>query len=197
MSLDHILTILEHYKYVLIFPIMIVEGPIITVISGFLIYLGFLNAFITFPLLIVGDLIGDCTYYAIGRYGSNTKWVKKIIHYVGYDEKSEEFLEKHFEKHTVKTLLIAKVSHGLGIPVQIAAGMAKVNSLKYIWVELLGTAPKTLFLLVLGFYLGRSYLKINSYLHFFAFTVIAIVVFVILYFILRKRIKNYLKEEEN
>ena len=63
---------------------------------------------------------------------------------LGYTEKSEELLRKHFEKHTTKTLLIAKVSHGFGIPVQISAGAARINFFKYFSTELLATMPKTL-----------------------------------------------------
>ena len=49
---------LSYYKYWLIFPIMVLEGPIITVISGFLVSLGTLNAFVAYPLLFFGDLLG-------------------------------------------------------------------------------------------------------------------------------------------
>jgi membrane protein DedA with SNARE-associated domain len=71
IPLPDILIILEKYKYWLIFPIVIIEGPIIVVISGFLVYLGFLNAYITYIILVIGDSIGDSMYYAIGRYGGN------------------------------------------------------------------------------------------------------------------------------
>ena len=193
MTLANILIILEQYKYLVIFPIMIIEGPIISVISGFMIYLGFLNAFIIYPLLVFGDLIGDSTYYAIGKYCKEFNWVKKLELSLGYDEKSEKFLKNHFENHTIKTLIIAKMSHGFGIPVQITAGMVKVKFFKYISAEIVGTMPKTLILLVIGFYLGDSYKMIDGYFDFIAFVVISILVLTFLYLILNKYIKSYFK----
>lgn len=192
MSLHNILAILEQYKYIVIFPIMIFEGPIITVISGFLVYLGFLNIFIIYPMLIVGDLIGDSMYYAIGKYGHSFEWIQKIEKFLGYTDKSEEFLKNHFEKHTTKTLLLAKVSHGLGIPIQISAGMAEVDFLKYLYLETIATIPKTLVLLAIGFYLGDSYVDINNYLHLLAVVVITIVTVVLLFLILNRYVKKFL-----
>ncbi len=194
-SLSQILVFIEHYKYIVIFPVMIVEGPIITIISGFLVSLGFLNVYIVFPLLLVGDLIGDSLYYAIGKYGRHILWLKKIGHFLGYNAQSKKYIEGHFEKHTIKTLLIAKLSHGLGAVVQVTAGIAKVNFLKYLWVEVVGTIPKTLFLLIIGYYLGSYYLKINGYLHLIAFTLSAIAIFVFLYLIINKYIKNSLQKD--
>lgn len=193
ISISEVLLILEHYKYFLIFPIMIIEGPIIAVISGFMAYLGFLNIFILYPLLVFGDLIGDSLYYAIGKYCSRFMWVRKLLSYMGYNEKSEEFLKSHFEKHMAKTLLLAKLSHGLGGTVQVTAGIARVDFPPYISIELVGTMIKTLFLLVLGFYLGNSYEKINTYLDSIAFIVISVAVFILFGILLNKYIKNYFK----
>lgn len=193
ISLPEVLVILEHYKYFLIFPIMVIEGPIIAVISGFMAYLGILNIFLLYPLLVLGDLIGDSLYYAIGKYCSRFRLVKKLVFYLGYSEKSEEFLKSHFDKHMTKTLLLAKLSHGLGGTVQVTAGIAKVNFPQYISIELVGTMIKTLFLLVLGFYLGNSYEKINTYLDSIAFMVISVTGFIFFGILLNKYIKNYFR----
>ncbi len=196
LSLSHILVVLEHYKYILIFPIMIIEGPIITVISGFLVYLGFLNIFITYPLLVVGDLIGDSVYYTIGRYSDKFMWMRKVKNFLGYTDKNAEYMRNHFENHSVKTLLLAKISHGLGIPVQISAGISRLNFAKYISIELIATMIKTLFLLVIGFYLGTSYVKINTYLHNIALVSIGILVLIFLFVLYNRCVKSYLKTEK-
>lgn len=184
IPLSDILIILEKYKYWLIFPVAIIEGPIIIVISGFLVYLGFLNTYITYIILVVGDSIGDSMYYAIGRYGGNITWIKKIGYFLGYSQKIKVSLINHFDRHTTKTLLLAKFSHGLGSAVQVTAGLAKINFSKYLSIEVLGTLVKTLILFVLGFYIGESYEQINNYLQMIAITVIGVVIFIISYFTL-------------
>jgi|SRR3989344_502170 len=190
------LAILEYYKYLIIFPIVIFEGPIITIISGFLIYLGILNPFITYVLLIIGDLIGDSLYYSIGKFWRRSIGIKKLGHFLGYNEKSEEFLENHFKKHLFKTLFIAKFSHGIGGTIQASAGIAKVNFIQYLWINLIGIIPKTLILLIIGFYLGSSYLKINIYLNSIASIVIGVVILVFLYIILDKPVKDFLRKNK-
>src|SRR3989344_6526630 len=186
MSTSEVLILLEQYKYFVIFPIVIFEGPIITVISGFLVYLGILNPYLTYILLIVGDLIGDSLYYSIGRFWRSFRWLKKVGYFFGYSEKSEEFLENHFKKHKFKTLFIAKFSHGMGGTIQISSGIAKVDFLDFLLINFIGVIPKTLILLIIGFYLGDSYIKIDEYLNSIALTVITVFLLVFLYFILRK-----------
>lgn len=195
ISPTDVLNILEHYKYAIIFPIAIFEGPIIIVITGFLANLGILNVFVAYCVVVVADIIGDSLYYSIGRFGGRSTWLKKYGHFFGYSENSEKFLENHFKKHKVKTFLIAKVTHGLGGTVQIVSGIARVTYVEFLLLSLLGTIPKTLVLFVLGFYVGQSYVKIDNYLHYIAFFTLGGVILVVLYFVVLKKItRNYLNK---
>ncbi len=191
LSPDHILSILEHYHYWLIFPIAIFEGPIIIIISGFLVYLGVLKAFIVWAVLVVADTIGDSLYYLLGRYWRKSLWIKKVVGFLGYDEKSEQLLENHFQKHKVKTFLLAKFSHGIGSSVQIASGIARVRYFEFLPLNLIGTIPKTFVLLLVGYYFGQSYVKIDGYLNNIALVVFGLFVFLLLYLIFNKHVKNY------
>ncbi len=192
INLSSVLLLIEQYKYFFIFPIVILEGPIISIIAGFLAYLGFINIYIIYPLLVLGDVTGDCIYYSIGKYASKFAWIKKIFVWFGYNEKSEEYINNHFNKHTAKTLFLAKVSHGFGIPIQITAGIANVKFFKYFSIELIGTMIKTLLLLVIGFYLGSSYLTINTYLNDIAIFVFSTFTLIILFILFNKYSKSYL-----
>ena len=192
LSLPHALVLLEQYKYLIIFPIMVIEGPIVTVISGFLVYLGFLNIFITFPLLVVGDLIGDALHYILGKYGRRSVWIMKSIRFLGYSDDRENLIEEHFKKHLGKTLLLAKVSHGVGGIIQIASGVVRVNFYEFLKYCFVGTVPKALVLFVVGFYLGSSYAKIDNFFDTIALITFSLVVFVFAYLILKGLVKNFL-----
>ena len=196
ISPTEVLTILEQYKYFVIFPIVIFEGPIITIISGFLIYLGVLNPYVTYVLLIVGDLIGDSLYYSIGRFWGRSLWVKKLAPLLGFKGNSVDTIENHFKKHLYKTLFIAKFSHGMGGTIQASSGIAKVNFGKYLWINFVGITIKTLILLVIGFYLGESYIRIDGYLHYIAFITIAVAVLWVLYFSSMRYFKKFVDEKE-
>ncbi|MFA5889134.1 MAG: VTT domain-containing protein [Candidatus Paceibacterota bacterium] len=196
LSSSDISFFLEQYKYLLIFPIAVFEGPIVTVISGFFIYLGLLNIYIVYILLAVGDLTGDVLHYVVGRYWQKSVWIKKHGSWFGYDENSEEFLENHFRKHKIKTLLAAKFFHGTGTVIQITAGIAKVNFLQYLWINLIMTILKTSALLFLGYYIGSSYIKIDGYLNIIGFIVISIIIVVLSFIISSKLAKKYLIKSE-
>lgn len=195
ISPPELLAILEQYRYWIIFPIAIIEGPIIIIISGFLVSLGYLNGSITYFVVLVADIIGDSMYYSLGRFWGKSKWIKKIGKYIGYDENSEKYIEEHFKKHKLKTFLIAKISHGLGGTIQVAGGIAKVPYTEFLGYSLLGTAPKALGLLVLGYYLGSYYERINSYLHNVALITFSVFLIVVFYIVSNKVKENFLKRK--
>jgi membrane protein DedA with SNARE-associated domain len=113
--------------------------------------------------------------------------VKKYARFVGYNEKSEAFLERHFARHKGKTFLLAKISHGIGGAVQITAGIAGVSSAEFIFWSLIGTLPKTLILMTLGYYLGTSYLKIDDLFNSIAIAVLIVAAIGVLAYVLAGR----------
>jgi membrane protein DedA with SNARE-associated domain len=151
------------YGYFVILPIAILEGPIITVISAFLSSQGYFNGYILFFILVLGDILGDLLYYAIGRYGK-----KRVLlrwgHHFGLTEKRLKKIESHFHAHSGKTLLIGKLTHSMGWAALTGAGVAEMPVGKFIFYNFIGIIPKTLFFFVIGYYAGYAYQKINSYI---------------------------------
>jgi membrane protein DedA with SNARE-associated domain len=196
-SPGEILNLLEQYKYFIIFPITVVEGPIIIIVSGFLSYLKILNFYGAFLMLSFADIIGDSLYYLIGRYWRISEKARKFARYFGYDEKSEESLEKYFEAHKGKTFLVAKVSHGIGSTVQIASGIAKVSYKIFLFYSVLGTLPKTYILLIIGYYLGNYYEKIDGYLGIFAFVTVGFFALFIIYMVSNKYVRRYFNNNKD
>jgi len=197
MLLQQIILLLTAHKYLFLFPVVVVEGPIITVIAGFLSSLGFLNIFIAYAVIVVGDIVGDIMFYAIGYYGRQ-KFVNRWGRFLGITSERVERLEKHFEKHTGKTLIVVKLSQGIGAVVLVAAGIARVPFRKFVWYNFIPTLPKSLILILIGYYSGESYVKISSYLDYAAIgTVIAAVIFIVIYFMMRKVSKKYADRDIN
>lgn len=191
LSPSEALALLEKYKYLVIFPVAVFEGPIIIIISGFLVFLNVLNFYVAWVLLVIADTIGDSLYYLIGKYWRVSPRIKRLASFFGYNAASEKYLESHFDRHMIKTFLIAKISHGLGGSVQIASGIANVSYKNFLTYGLMGTIPKTLLLLLVGYYIGGSYVKIDGYLNKGATVVLSLVFLFVVYKILNKRIKKY------
>jgi membrane-associated protein len=183
------------YTYLVLFPVMVVEGPIITVIAGFLVSVGHLNGLAAYVVLVVGDVTGDSIYYAIGRWSKGPllgRWGR----FWGLTEWRLRQLETYFCRHKAKTLLIGKWSHAIGAPVLAAAGLARVPYGQFLAINFLATLPKTLLLLLIGFYFGRSYTKISTYLDYTAIGMIALAsLLVVLYVVMKVISKRFFNKE--
>jgi len=80
----------------------------------------------------------------------------------------------------------------------VAAGIARVPFRKFVWYNFIPTLPKSLILILIGYYSGESYVKISSYLDYAAIgTVIAAVIFIVIYFMMRKVSKKYADRDIN
>ncbi len=188
-SLENIYAWLLVYKYLVLFPITIVEGPIITIIAGFLVSLGYLNILITYAVVVAGDLVGDIIHYLIGRYGG-IRFVERWGRYIGLGRKQIELIEKQFALRGSKLLFIGKMTHGIGGAFLVAAGIIKMPFGKYFFSNMLATLLKSLILLIVGYYFGQAFVAINSYLEKIAIFSLTVSVTASLAYLLYHRQKN-------
>ncbi|MFH0739801.1 MAG: VTT domain-containing protein [bacterium] len=151
-----------HHGYFLIFLIMVVEGPLITIASAFASSLGYLNVFVIFSLAFAADLVGDFVWYFTG-YLTRLAVINKYGHYFGLSEERIEKLKKLLEKHSKKVLLAIKISP-VASPLALAiVGNSKFPFKRFIKVASLISIPKTLFFIFLGYFFGSSYTAISQY----------------------------------
>ena len=185
-----IIALLIKYRYLLIFPIAVLEGPIISMVVGFLIYMGYLNGMAAFGLLILADLVGDSLYYFLGRFGRK-RFLHKYGHYIGMNEARILVLEKQFEKNHWKILAVGK-TQAIGSLILVAAGVAKAPFDKFLWYNLLGSFPKVLFFILVGYFFGHGYLEINRFSGYTGWISISLSVLLVLIYL---AVKLYLKKK--
>jgi membrane protein DedA with SNARE-associated domain len=195
ISLDSIFALLLQYKYILLFPIVVVEGPIVTVIAGFLVSMGAMNLLLAYFLVVIADVCGDVMFYYFGRIG-RLEWVRRWGKYFGLTEDRVKKVEVLYKKHPGKTILFGKFSHVVSAPVLIAAGISKMPLSLFIWWNFLGTLPKSLAFLMLGFYFGQAYTTINRYLNdFFIAGSILVIILAIIFVLFGKIFDKYAPKE--
>ncbi len=193
MTPADILQILIRFGYPLIFVITIVEGPIVTVVGSFLASLGYFNVFIVYAVVVIADMTGDMLWYSLGYFG-RSKLINHYGHYIGITTERITKMERHFSSHAGKTIFLAKITHAIGLPFIIAAGMAKVKLKTFFSYSLWATLPKSLLFVFLGYYAGTSYQKINSVLKDFSIAVTMLVIaFGVLYYFRHKYLEKYEK----
>jgi membrane protein DedA with SNARE-associated domain len=161
---SHIVALLAQYKYIFLFPLVVVEGPLATILAGSLVAIGALNGWLTILIVIIADLIGDSIYYAIGRWGRDN-FFDRWGHYLGITPERIVKIENHFKNDSGRTLIIGKISHAVGGIVLVAAGMVRMSYWRFIVFNFIATIPKALILLMLGFYFGLAYVSLSRYLN--------------------------------
>jgi membrane protein DedA with SNARE-associated domain len=190
--MSSLLALLIQYKYFILFPVIVIEGPFATIISGFLISLGTFNVFIAYPIIILGDLASDSIFYFIGRFGS--KSINRWMLYFGVTAEKLENAKTYFTKNSNKAIVTSKFVHGVGVSGLMAAGLLKIPYFKYARVCLITDVLQFGVLLIIGFFFGHAYKQIAVYLDNYAkiMSIIAVVIvlLVIIIYKFRKRGNN-------
>jgi membrane protein DedA with SNARE-associated domain len=162
-DLAQIMVWISAYKYIAVFVLAVLEGPIITVIAGFFASLGQMSLAVAFALIVIGDLVGDFLHYAAGRWGREA-FVERWGRYVGITTERVIKMEGYFSVHPLKTYAFAKFAHGIGGVALVAAGLVREPLWEFFWYNLLFTVPKSALLLALGYFFGASLASIEAYL---------------------------------
>lgn len=182
--------LLTKYGYFILFPLAAIEGPIVSLGVGFLIYLGYFQFLPAYAVLLLGDLIPDTVYYYIGRFGSKRKIIEKYGSHLN-------LIEKLWQEHGRKTMFLSKLSYGLSIPFLISAGLVKMPYKRFIFYAI----PVTLFqygvIMAIGYFLGHSYRLAERYIQ-YAYVIIAVIliIFIISYVLVVKYARRQIKEME-
>ena len=144
-----------HYKYFVLFVSVIIEGPLVTMFAGLSTAQGYMNFWLAYLAILAGEVGGDVLYYALGYWGRE-KLILKYGWLANIFLPEVERIDRLFKKHPAKTLIITKITHVVGLPFLIAAGIAKYNLARFSLYDLIATIPKSLAFLVVGYYFSQA-----------------------------------------
>ena len=191
-----IFDLLYKYSYFVLFPLVVVEGPVVTLIAGFLASSKFLYFLPAYIAVIFGDVAGDALFYLVGN-----KWFDKFVHgFFGFlkrDVSKIEKFKKILRNHSGKVLFFGKLSHAIGAPILVAAGLAKVPFKEFLWFNFLATIPKSLIIMLVGYYFGSALTNFDGYLR---YTLIGLIfltaIMILVYIVIVKAANNIMKRFE-
>lgn len=167
-----ILAAIETWGYAVIFPLSVLEGPLVAIVAGFLVSLGRLNWLLTFIVLMLGDFIGDAIYYYLGYLGHGPI-VEPIARRIGVTDARLRALERAFKKHDWKILLINK-TQAIGSVVLYYGGAVRMGFWRFQIINTLGSLPKVALFQLIGYYFGSSLLQLQTYLSWAGFVTLLI-----------------------
>lgn len=157
-GLQHYLAL---YGYAALLPLAIVEGPVVTVCAGLLAAHSVLDLAIVYPVVVVGDLLGDLLHYAIGLWlpravsDRGWRWVERM-------RARAAAAAPLVRANAAKMLLIGKLTHSAGFAVLLAAGAVRVPLARFVTWNFIGTVPKSIVLLLAGYCFGRLFLSLHD-----------------------------------
>jgi membrane protein DedA with SNARE-associated domain len=173
VGLETIVALASKHGLVVVAPVAVLEGPIVTVIAAWLASQHILNLWSVTVIVVLADLVGDVGLYALGRWGLH-RLPKRWRDRFGLNRARLLGLAKHFRSHGTRTLVVGKLTQAAGAPVLIAAGLGKIRLWRFIWVNLLATIPKSLFFVAIGYTLGSAYAQIDNWISRISLIVFAI-----------------------
>lgn len=154
--------LIQQYGYWMLFLIGIFEGPIISLVGGFLSSVGILNLYFVYFIILFGEFVGDTLYYLVG-YFSRDRILNNYGKYIGLPTERLNKLDRIFHRHGGKTLLISKFLIFVGGFFLVSAGASRMNYLNFIIYNIIGSLIKTAILVGLGFYFGSLYMIAANY----------------------------------
>jgi membrane-associated protein len=166
--------------YGFIFVLACVQGPIISLIGGFLLKAGVLYFLPTYLCLMAGELVGDVMWYWLGyRWGH--PFIKYFGKYFSIDIKKVEAMKKVFQKYHNSILLASKLTTGLGFAplVLFTAGLSKVSFRRYMALNGFGQIFWSAGLILVGFALGNLYIAVGAKLDLLSIIATSIVIFLL------------------
>ena len=180
------------YRYVALFPLALVEGPLVAFAAGILAALGYLSPLPAFIILILGDVIPDMAYYLFGLYGTDSKFMRGYLernrsaagHVSGY--------EKLWRNAPGKMMFMSKLAYGLSTLLLVSAGMVKVPIGKFFQLALVVTLLQYGVLMFVGYYFGSSLVVADKYLSYIGYVAAGLVLVFIMIFI---GVKGFAKKE--
>ena len=154
--IDTITPFLYQHRYVFAFLGALTEGTNIMLLSGFLYKLGLFKFWNILLTLFVAYIINGYVWYAIGRWGGRKileKWGPRFF----LTKERFKKLENYFERHTIKALIITRITYGLSAWVFIIAGIFKTKLRKFTWCNLAAAVIWVLMMFIIGYSFGVSY----------------------------------------
>jgi membrane-associated protein len=183
---QYIFEFLRHWGYFGLLPLMIIEGPIVTIIAAVLAALGAFNVYVVLVFSIVGDLIGDILTYAVG-YKFGMGFVRHVGKYFGITEPLVLKMEKYFKKHGGKTIFLVKSTTGLCWATFTAAGIFKMDFKKFVKYSFYGGIVWSSFLVAMGYFYGYLWREIRNYIQWVGWVIASIALVTIVAIIIFKK----------
>ena len=160
MESQQVLDFVQQYGYWILYPLSMIEGPLVTLIGGGFVALGVLRFELVLLIAVMGDLTMDFILYYVGFLGGQR--LRNFIARHPRIENRRQKLQYFFEKHGGKVIFVVKLTVGLSYITFITAGLIRMPLRKFLFFSFLGGILWSGFLIALGYFYGNLHKTIGQ-----------------------------------
>jgi len=186
-------------SYAVIFLLMIVEGPVTTVVASFLSSQGVFSIFLVFLLAVLGDVIADIVLFYLGR-SSKHKYFDKTKKKKHVGKKQIAKVKKRLEKKPFTTIFIIKATATLATLGLMIVGSSNMKITSFTAYSIVASAINKIIYSIIGFFAGLSFVTFLRTNEFAQFTlplgILFLIIIVAAVLRVRKHITKLVKKSE-
>ena len=157
MSQEAIAQLILQYRYWILIPLSIIEGPIVAFIAGTLASLKYFNLYLLLLIFFLRDVLMDAFYYLLGYYGWKTRVARRILARMQIREEQLEGVRTLWNAHPARTMFIGKLSYGIASTFIVIAGMVRMRLVSFFKYSAIVAVAQFWTLILLGYFFGGAF----------------------------------------
>lgn len=170
---------LGQWTYLLLALLVMVEGPIVTLLGAAAASAGLMRPGFVFLAAALGNMTSDTLWYSLGYMG-NKKWITQLGGKFGVRESLLHHLEAQMEKHAVRVLFLAKLTLSFVIPSLITAGLLRIPIKRWFPALILAETLWTGSLVLIGYYTTEAIKRVQQWVEYAALGVSLVFVVIVI-----------------
>ncbi len=159
---QELIALLIAYKYWILLPLSIIEGPIVAVIVGFLSTQGYFNFFTAYLFLVTLDFLTDIAYFSIGQRAQEKKFLDRYYQKIHFSEAHMRAMKHLWHMHTFKTVFLSKLAYGLSTILLMSAGLSGLSFSRFARQSLAMCFFQYAIFMIAGYYFGTSFTLLKT-----------------------------------
>jgi membrane protein DedA with SNARE-associated domain len=177
--------LVETYGYYAVFGGALLEGETVLAMAGFAASKGYLNIGIVIAIAIVGAVIGDQIFFAIGRFAKG-----KVFRWFPSVEPKVVVVNRGLKKYGGWLVVLLRFMYGFRIAGPIAIGISDMHWGRFFFFNALGAIIWAPLIAGAGFFFGHALLQVLERLRGYEIWVFAGFAFLFIAWIIFRKVRR-------
>ncbi|PIP15772.1 MAG: alkaline phosphatase [Candidatus Portnoybacteria bacterium CG_4_8_14_3_um_filter_44_15] len=163
---------------------ILIPSEVIMPFSGFLVFTGEFNFWLTVLCGAAGNLLGSMAAYWIG-YAGGRPLIEKYGKYILISGRDLNLADSWFKRYGQATVFFSRLLPIVRTLISFPAGIAKMNFKKFSFYTVLGSLPWSLALTYIGLALGENWPSLKIYFEKFDIVIAGLIIAGIVWWVRR------------